>query len=133
MRSILEGIPDDLPSLLRARRVTERAATVGFDWPDVEPVWDKIAEEIGELQEAVARGQGAARIEAELGDLLMAITNLSRFLGVDPEAALRGATERFIRRFQGMEATLAARGGRMEDETLDALEELWQAQKRGER
>jgi len=131
--SVLDGIPDTLPALLRARRVTEQAALVGFDWPSVEPVWEKIAEEVAELQEAVASGQGPARVEAELGDLLLAITNLSRFFGVDPERGLRQATERFVRRFRGIEARLAAAGCRMEEESLDDLEELWQAEKRGER
>ncbi len=131
-RSALDGVERGLPALSRAMEITRAAARVGFDWPDVAPVWDKIQEEIREIQEALSRGEGRARVEAEVGDLLMAVANLSRFLGVDPQAALEGAIDRFEARFRGMERELASRGERMEDQELDYLEELWVAQKRSE-
>ncbi|MDY0058897.1 MAG: MazG nucleotide pyrophosphohydrolase domain-containing protein [Myxococcota bacterium] len=130
--SLLDAVRSGQPTLRHARQLTALAATVGFDWPEIGPVWDKIAEELAELQEAVDQGEPRHRVEAELGDLLLAIANLSRFLDVDPEDALCGAIEKFSRRFKGMEHVLAQRGQRMADLPLDDLEELWVAEKRRE-
>jgi MazG family protein len=108
---VLGGVPRSLPSLVRAQRVGEKAARVGFDWPDVAGSRAKVAEELGELDVAVARGD-KAEIEAELGDALFALVNLARHTGVDAEAALRGTIEKFTRRFGEVErAVHATRGG----------------------
>jgi MazG family protein len=108
---VLGGVPRSLPSLVRAQRVGEKAARVGFDWPDVLGSRAKVAEELGELDAAVARGD-KAQIEAELGDALFALVNLARHTGVDAESALRGTIEKFTRRFGEVErAVHATRGG----------------------
>lgn len=130
-RSALDGVPRALPALLRAARVTEKASRVGFDWPDAQGPWDKLAEEQAELSAAVAGGD-TAQITHELGDLLLSVVNLSRFLGVSAEDALGAAVDRFRRRFQRMEATLNARGQTPQQTSLKALEALWQAAKQAE-
>jgi MazG family protein len=129
----LDGIALALPALLRAAKLGKRAARVGFDWPEAAPVLDKIEEEIGELRAELAGGTRPDGIEQELGDLLFACANLARKLDIDPEAALRGANGRFERRFRAIEARLAARGLRPEQQTLDQLEALWQEVKADER
>jgi MazG family protein len=128
-RGVLEGVPRRLPALHRARRVSEKAAGVGFDWADPAGVLEKVAEETGELREALAAGD-AAHAEEELGDLLFALVNLGRHLGLDPEAALHRTTEKFLTRFAQVEAALAATGRRPSEATLDEMETLWQAAKR---
>lgn len=129
--SVLDGVALALPALLRAAKLQARAARIGFDWPEARPVVGKLAEEIAELEaELDAATPDAARIEDEMGDILFAAANLARKLDIDPEAALRGASRKFERRFRALEAFAAARGiGR----NLDALEALWQEVKRGER
>lgn len=126
----LRAVPCEGPLLLQARALTARASEVGFDWPNVRGVQDKVDEELRELRAALADGEGPERVEAELGDLLLALTNLSRFVGVDPQAALSGALARFRTRFAGMEAALAQAGLRIQEQPLETLEELWQHQKR---
>jgi MazG family protein len=129
----LDGVALALPALLRAAKLGKRAARVGFDWPEAAPVLDKIEEEIGELRAELKGGTRPDGIEQELGDLLFACANLARKLDIDPEAALRGANGRFERRFRAIEARLAARGLRPEQQTLDQLEALWQEVKADER
>jgi len=116
-------------ALQRARQIAEEAAEVGFDWDDVAGVLDKVREEIDELVEAM---QGNGDVEHELGDLLFALVNLGRFLGIDPDAALEGANMRFTRRFAAVEAGLREKGVRPQDATLDEMEALWQRAKAGE-
>ncbi len=128
--SALDGVGPGLPALTRAAKLQRRAARVGFDWPTAEPIFDKIAEEVGELREALV--EGPARIEDELGDLLFAVVNLARHLETDPEQALRGASGKFERRFRRVEALLALAGKSPGDATLDEMEALWQAAKRDE-
>jgi len=128
--SALDGVGVSLPALTRAAKLQRRAARVGFDWPAAAPIFDKIAEEIGELREALA--QGPARIEDELGDLLFAVVNLARHLDTDPEQALRGAARKFERRFRRVEALLASAGKPPGIATLDEMEALWQAAKTDE-
>ncbi len=127
--SALDGIALALPALMRAHKLQRRAARVGFDWPDLAPVIDKVVEEIDEVR-AELGGSGSAdgRIE-EIGDLLFACVNLARHAGVDAEAALRHANAKFERRFRGVEAALAAEGGSTETATLDEMERHWQRQK----
>ncbi|MEY4376930.1 MAG: hypothetical protein RJB26_1480, partial [Pseudomonadota bacterium] len=107
--SALDDIPLSLPALSRAAKLGRRASRVGFDWPDTGGVLAKIVEEVGELEQAVASGV-ATDTAAELGDVLFAVVNLARHLGVDPEAALRGTNQRFEQRFRGVEQRLAAEG-----------------------
>jgi nucleoside triphosphate diphosphatase len=127
--SVLDGIALALPALLRAGKVSRRAARIGFDWPDAGAVIPKLAEEIGEIEAEIADGGAKDRLEDEVGDLLFAAANLARKLDVEPETALRRATAKFERRFRKVEALAAERGiGR----DLDALEALWQQVKREE-
>ncbi len=129
---VLDDVPLALPGLTRAVKLQKRAARVGFDWPDAAQVVDKIAEEAGEL--VAARDQlGPAEVAEEYGDLLFVMANLARHLGVDPEAALRGANEKFARRFRAIEAALGAQGRRPEDSSLEEMDGLWDAAKRAEK
>jgi ATP diphosphatase len=128
----LEGIALGLPALTRAVKLQKRAARVGFDWPDASHVLAKIVEEAHELTEARER-LAPEEIEAEFGDLLFVIANLARHLKVDPEAALRRANAKFTRRFEAIEAALAATGRRPEDSTLEEMDALWNAAKAAER
>lgn len=131
-KTTLSGVPKTLPALLRAYEVSSRAAAVGFDWVKPEDVLDKIDEEVDELREEVKSGAGSqARAEEEMGDLLFAIANLSRKLGIEPEAALRRATDKFTRRFEAMEDAFAERGKRLNESTLQEMEAEWQSVKHG--
>ncbi len=128
--TVLGGIPTSLPALLRAFKLGKRAAGEGFDWPHASDVVDKIEEEVAELREALSDGAAdAARAEEEMGDLLFAIANLSRKLGIEPEAALRRANDKFTRRFEQMEQAVQASGRAMRNLNLDELEEHWRAVK----
>jgi tetrapyrrole methylase family protein/MazG family protein len=127
-RSVLDGVPDTLPALLQADTYGRRAARVGFDWPDPGGVIDKIREEIAEL----AAADGPGEREAELGDLLFAVVNWARWLGIDPESALRMANARFARRFRWVEAEAGRRAWVMAERSIDELEGLWQQAKSGE-
>lgn len=121
-RSLLGGVSRALPALARAQAIQKRVARVGFDWPDAEGVVAKIAEEVAELREA----KGSEEQEEELGDLLFAVVNLARWLDVDAESALRGACERFIRRFSGMEDLCRERGLNLSELSLAEQDELWE-------
>ncbi|CRL10049.1 Nucleoside triphosphate pyrophosphohydrolase [Phaeobacter italicus] len=120
----LDGVAVGLPALLRAYKLQKRAARVGFDWPTTNEVIDKIAEEAAELVEA-RDSLSQDEVEEEFGDLMFVMANLGRHLGVEPEAALRRANAKFIRRFEGVEAKLAARGKRPEDSDLAEMDALW--------
>jgi MazG family protein len=127
-KRLLGGIPRTMPSLLRAYEIGVRAASVGFDWERTDDVVAKIREEVDELSE-VAGSSGSAdreRAEEEMGDLLFAIANLSRKLGIEPETALRKANEKFSERFGALERAVAASGRAMRDMSIEALEEEWQ-------
>ncbi len=134
-KTTLSGVPRSLPSLLRAYEVSSRAATVGFDWAGPGDVLDKIQEEIAEVRAAVAAagGRPGDEVEEEMGDLLFAIANLSRKLGVEPEAALRRANDKFTRRFTALESRVAASGRALPDTTLAEMEAEWQQVKAEER
>ena len=127
----LAGVPVGLPALTRAEKLTNRAARVGFDWPDAGAVLTKLDEEIGELK-AELPGADPARLTDEVGDLLFVLANLARKLKLDPEACLRHANEKFARRFNAMERMLAQEGRDLMGETLEAMEAAWQAVKRAE-
>jgi MazG family protein len=128
---LLDDVPNALPALMRAIKLQNRAAEVGFDWPSPINVVEKIAEESAELVEASAE-QNPAKIAEEFGDLLFAFANLARHLKVDPEAALRAANTKFVRRFKAIEGGLQARGISLEEASLDQMEALWNEAKRGE-
>ena len=127
-RTLLGGIPAALPALLGAYQIGLRAASVGFDWSGAGEVVDKIREEVNELGDVVGAGQPVdqARAEEEMGDLLFAIANLSRTLGIEPETALRKANHKFTKRFTTMEHAIADSGRTMREMSLDELEQQWQ-------
>jgi MazG family protein len=126
-KTILSGVPKTLPALLRAYELSSRAAAVGFDWETATDVLAKIEEEVAEVRQEVERQTpDPRRVEEEIGDVFFALANLSRKLGVEPEAALRAANAKFQERFEGMERDA---GKRLRELTLAELERLWQAQK----
>jgi ATP diphosphatase len=128
--SVLDGVTLALPGLTRAVKLQKRAARVGFDWPEVAQVLDKIDEETTEIKQEIRSGAEPERLEDEIGDLLFAVANLARHLGVDPEAALRGTNAKFERRFHQVEQSFA---GGLDDVSLEEMEGAWQAAKDRER
>ena len=128
-QSLLEGIPKNLPALLLARRVQQRASEVGFDWERVPSVIEKLEEEFLELKNAI-ESREQSRIRDELGDLLFTIVNLSRFLDIDPEDALRHTIKKFINRFKLVEEELLKKGKKLEEATLSEMDRLWNEIKR---
>ncbi|MCE5276385.1 MAG: nucleoside triphosphate pyrophosphohydrolase, partial [Deltaproteobacteria bacterium] len=126
--SILDGIPDSLPSLMAARKIQSLVSRVGFDWQDAAGVLDKVGEETRELAEACEKSDPDA-VEEEIGDLLFSIVNLSRFLKVDPEAALRRTNAKFRKRFAAIEREAKSRGIALDEMTLEEMDEVWEAAK----
>ena len=124
--SVLDGIPIALPALLRARRIQEKAASVGFDWDKKEQVFNKIEEEVYELKEALNSNNG---IEEELGDVLFSVVNLSRHLNLDPEKILKLSIEKFSKRFKRIEKDLENKNIQMQNLTLDELDKIWEKNK----
>ncbi len=129
--SVLDGVPTALPALLRAYKLQRRAARVGFDWTSIAPIFDKIEEEILEIQAELSAGD-RDRLEDEIGDLIFACVNLSRHLRIDPETALRRASAKFEHRFRAVDAALNAEGTRPEDASLEEMDKLWTEAKRRE-
>lgn len=127
--SVLDGVPRSLPALSESLKISKKAADLGFEWPDISGVLEKLQEESRELAEA-GETSDQVSIEHEIGDLLFTLTNLSRFLKVDPEQALRKANGRFRDRFRHIEESVAASGGTVQNTPLERLEELWQEAKR---
>jgi MazG family protein len=130
-KSALEGVPKTMPALVKAARIQEKAAKTGFDWPDAAPVWEKVKEELAELEEAVGSGS-AEKVEDELGDVFFSLVNYARFLNADPEGALERTNRKFIRRFQFMEKAAAAEGKTLPSLSLEEMETLWQGAKKEE-
>jgi nucleoside triphosphate diphosphatase len=128
-KGYLDNVPLAHPALTRALKLQERAAKVGFDWSEAEPILDKIEEEIGEFRAAIKSGSADA-VKDEFGDMLFAFVNLGRHLGLDAEAALRGTNDKFRERFHYVEQALADAGGSLESATLEQMEALWQQAKR---
>ena len=126
--SLLDGVPKHAPALLEAYQLTRRAAQVGFDWESVEGVFDKLQEEIAELQAALSRSN-RGEIEEEVGDLLFSLVNLARFLRLDPEVVLKKSNRKFKVRFQEMEKSAASSGQQLARLSKEVLEELWVAAK----
>jgi len=130
--SALSGVPPHLPALLKAQKITEKAARVGFDWEHVDQVMAKVMEELHEFEDAMSAGDNE-QMEAELGDLLFAIVNLGRFLSINPEEALRKTITRFQQRFMYVEDSLHSRGQQMNTTPLAEMDRLWEEAKRQER
>ncbi len=130
--SVLADLPVALPALKRAGKLTKRAARVGFDWPDVDEVFDKLDEELNELKDAMKSGD-QAHITEEMGDLLFVLANLARKVGVEPENALRDANAKFERRFRYIEQNIEKKAASIEEATLDEMESLWLEAKAVER
>jgi len=124
----LGGVPRSLPAMVKAYRMGEKAAGAGFDWEQKEDVWDKVREELGEV-EAEMKSGSKTDLEGEFGDLLFALVNACRLYGVDPESALERTNKKFIQRFNYMEERAAAKGHTLHDMSLGAMEELWQEAK----
>lgn len=122
--AVLKDVPSNLPALMRSYKVQQKAAQVGFDWDNVEDVFKKVEEEINELKE-VFRSDNMERITEETGDALFALVNLARFLKVQPELALTGTINKFINRFEYIEKNSAKSGRKLEDMTLEEMDELW--------
>jgi MazG family protein len=131
-KSLLSGVPRSMPALLKASRLTEKAARVGFDWRRTEDVFDKLDEEIAELREAVVSGE-PSKIEDEIGDLLFTIANIARKVSANPEEALQSTNRKFMRRFESMEAQVQARGMNLDQLELEEMDTLWDEAKAAER
>lgn len=130
--SALDGVPKALPALQRAARLQSKAARVGFDWDQIDPVWEKVHEEIDELRVEHERLDAEKR-EEELGDLFFALVNLARFLDIDPEQAVHAANAKFDRRFRGVETLARESGRRLEDMDLGQMDVLWEQVKKAEK
>ena len=130
-KRLLDGIPNELPSLHKAYRVQSKASMVGFDWDKVHDVWEKIREEVQELEEA-SLDKNPESMEMEFGDLLFSLVNIGRFLGINADEALRKSTDKFIRRFHRVEAMAEENNTDLRSLSLDELETLWQKAKKEE-
>jgi MazG family protein len=128
-KGLLAGVPRSLPALVEAQQIASRAAGAGFDWENIEQVFDQLREELAELDEAREQAQ-PGRLEDEIGDLFFVIVNLARFLKVDPEQALRGTNAKFRRRFAHVEKGVEASGKTLREATMQQMESLWQDAKR---
>jgi len=131
--TFLADVPKAIPALQRAFKLQKRAARVGFDWPELEPVLDKLREELDELTHEIGANSDSDRLQDEMGDLLFAVANLARHLNVDPETALRGTNAKFVRRFEHIETGLRQTGRSLESASLDEMEEIWVAAKQAEK
>jgi len=120
-KNLLDGIPMQLPALLRAEKMQSKAARVGFDWPNINGALEKLREEINEL----AQAQDTEELEAEMGDVFFALVNIARIKGIDPEAALQRSNDKFLRRFNYIENRIKSRGDRWEDYRLEELDAIW--------
>jgi XTP/dITP diphosphohydrolase len=127
-KTVLEGVPAALPSIIKAQRIQEKARNVGFDWEVREQVWDKVEEELGELREEIARAD-ASKMEAEFGDFLFSIINAARLYKINPDNALELTNQKFIRRFNYLEEQTIKKGRSLKDMSLAEMETIWQEAK----
>tara|TARA_Y100001970_G_scaffold284011_1_gene400493 strand:- start:178 stop:957 length:780 start_codon:yes stop_codon:yes gene_type:complete len=130
--SFLEGVPKSLPGLLRSRRIQEKAASVGFDWKEVDPIISKVHEELDEVKDAI-NNKHQEEIEMEIGDLMFAVVNLSRFYNIDPESALKKSTNKFITRFNQIEKQISDSGSSIEKSDLETMDKIWNQIKESEK
>ena len=128
-KSVLEGVPKSLPALVKAARIQEKVRGVGFDWDNVDQVWEKVQEEIAELKEVVAE-KNQEEIENEFGDVLFSLINYARFIGVNPENALERTNKKFIKRFQWMEEEISSKDKDMTSMDLEELDTYWNQAKK---
>lgn len=131
-RTVLAGVPSALPALIKANRIQEKARNVGFDWERKEQVWDKVREELAEVEEEMRKGDDV-NLEKEFGDLLFAVVNAARLYGVDPENALESTNRKFISRFNYLEAKAKEEGRSLHDMTLAEMDAIWDEAKKLER
>ncbi len=129
-KSVLEGVPLSLPAMVKAYRMQEKTAQVGFEWDTTDQVWEKVTEEIGELREALDQGHGQERVEEEFGDVLFALINYARFIKVDPETALERVNRKFKKRFEYIEAHADRE---LKTMSLDEMDVLWEESKQFDR
>ena len=127
-KSIFSGVPKGLPSLVKAQRIQQKAAGVGFDWDNSTQVWKKVNEELQEFQEEIEKGDPLA-MEDEFGDVLFSLLNYARFKNIDADSALERTNKKFVKRFQYMEDNIAAQGKKISEISLDELENLWHSSK----
>ena len=123
-KNLLDGVPKNLPALTRARRIQEKAANVGFDWKDMQPVWEKVEEELKELKVEI-QNKNPEKVKDEMGDVLFSLVNLSRFLDISPEDALRMTISKFEMRFAKVEKELKKRGKDFSDSSLEEMDGIW--------
>jgi tetrapyrrole methylase family protein/MazG family protein len=129
--SALDGVPKSLPALMRAAKISKKAAKTGFDWPDVRSIVDKLKEETRELEEALDKGN-AEEVKHEIGDLLFTVVNIARFQEIDPEEAMRDQLARFVQRFNAIEDKARESGQDIHDMTLEEMDRIWDEAKRSE-
>ena len=128
-KSVMEGVPRSLPAMVKASRIQDKAKGVGFDWDNKDQVWEKVNEELSELQDEIKADSDPAKIEQEFGDVLFSMINYARFIGVDPEAALERTNKKFINRFQYLEEGVKKDGRDLSNMTLEEMDEYWNAAK----
>ncbi len=131
-KSVLEGVPKSLPPLIKAYRIQEKVKGVGFEWKNRKDVWAKVKEELNELQHEVDTGASKEKIENEFGDILFALVNYARYIGVNPEDALEKTNKKFIKRFQYIETESEKDGKKLENMELDEMDEYWNKAKKEE-
>jgi XTP/dITP diphosphohydrolase len=127
-KSVLEGVPKSLPAVVKASRIQEKVAGVGFDWEKPEQVWEKVQEELAELNEEIKNGN-TTNIEKEFGDVLFSMINYARFIGVNPENALEKTNKKFINRFQFLEETASKEGKKLAEMSLTEMDLIWEKSK----
>lgn len=131
-KSVLSGVPGSLPNLLKAYRIQEKAKGVGFDWEEPHQVWEKVQEEMNELKDEVDKKNNSASIEEEFGDLIFALVNYARFIGINPEDALEKTNKKFIKRFQYLEKNARKIGKSLQEMTLSEMDVFWNKAKQKE-
>jgi MazG family protein len=127
-RTVLGGVPGSLPAMIKSNRIQEKVRAVGFDWEEKNQIWDKVKEELSELEEEVKDGD-PAKIESEFGDLFFTVINAARLYGVDPETALEKTNKKFIKRFNYLEKNTLSKGQLLKDMSLDEMNEIWEQSK----
>jgi len=129
-KSVLEGVPKSLPSLIKATRIQDKAKAVGFDWENENQVWEKVMEELSELKAELDISDNQEKVEAELGDFLFSLINYCRYIKINPDNALERTNKKFIERFQYMESEVAKSGGNLQTMSLKKMDEYWDAAKK---
>ena len=128
-KSVMGGVPESLPALIKAWRIQDKAKQVGFEWDNIDDVWAKVEEELHEFKDVVKEAN-ADKMEDEFGDLLFSLVNYSRFINIDPETALERTNQKFLKRFRYIEEVAASRGKQMTDMTLGEMDEIWNEAKK---